>query len=76
MKDNLTYYDIFLFKKVRPLILFVFFSLIASAYLGQLLPEVVFSYQRAMSKAPNLLILSGTCFTYLLLFSGCVLLFS
>ena len=47
MKSKLGYKEIFFFQKVRPLILIVFIALVGSAYLGQLLPQVVFSLSKS-----------------------------
>ncbi len=66
MNYKLTYADIFLFKKVRFQILLVFISLVASAYLGQLLPKVVFSLSRNYEKG-SMFINSLWDFFYLLL---------
>ena len=50
MNRNLTYSQIFFFKKVRILIIFVFLFLLASAYLGHFLPKLVFDLSKSYSK--------------------------
>jgi ABC-type multidrug transport system fused ATPase/permease subunit len=46
VNNKLGYREIFLFNSVRPLLFFVFIALLASAYLGQLLPKIVFELSR------------------------------
>ena len=50
MKSKLNYREIFFFPKARPYVLLTLICLVLSAYLGQLLPKIVFDLSKNYSK--------------------------
>ena len=76
MKSSLGYKEIFFFDKVRPLIFIVAVALVGSAYLGQLLPKVVFDLSKSYGQGSAFVDALWDFFYLLVTVFGCALVFS